>query len=343
MLEIEILNKKNDGLWDSYVNNNPRSSVYHLSVWKDLVKNVFGHDSYYLHAISDGEVVGILPLIRITSYLFGDFIISMPFFNYGGVIGNTHEIEDELMKYACCMAKDIGVHHVEYRDVIERNNLWEVRKDKVVMELQLPDSSDELWKMFKPKLRAQIRKPIKEGAIAVHGGKELLDEFYQVFSRNMRDLGTPVYSKEFFSEILSALPESSMLTIIRYNDKPVAAGFLIGYQGCLEIPWASSVREYNSIGVNMLLYWNVLEQAIKGGYKTFDFGRSSLNSGTYRFKKQWGAQPKQLFWHYCISDGGSIPEITPNNPKYRLAISVWQRLPLFIANYLGPNIVKYLP
>jgi len=343
-MHIKLLEIKDFSLWDEYVKSNKSASVYHLSTWGSITEKIFGHKTYYLYSVDEYNcMTGILPLVRLRSLLFGDFIVSLPFYNYGGVLGNNCEIEDELMRHACTMANEMQLSHIEFRHTKEYGTKWQVRTDKVIMELTLPTSSDDLWEDFKPKLRAQIRKPTKEGAHIESGGVELLNDFYRVFSENMRDLGTPVYPEKFFKEILMKFPDETFLMVVRYKGKPVAAAFLLGYRDKLEIPWASSLRKYNPLGVNMLLYWEILRKAIEKGYKVFDFGRSTIDAGTYRFKKQWGAQPRQLYWHYCVNENGAMPNITPNNPKYKLAIRIWQRLPLPIANFLGPGIVKYLP
>lgn len=341
---IKLLCNDDSSLWDDFVNKNKKASIYHLAEWRNIIGKIFGHKTYYLYAVDDSDVIcGILPLVRLKSRVFGDFLVSMPFYNYGGAVGNSIVVESALMKHACKLSSGLKASHIEFRDLVEHGSDWQVRKDKVVMELELPSSADELWKGFKPKLRAQIRKPTKEGAQVEHGGSELLNDFYRVFSENMRDLGTPVYSRSFFEEILLKFPNQAFITVVMYQGQPVAVAFLLGYRGRLEIPWASSLRKYNKLGVNMLLYWEVLQKAIDKGYKIFDFGRSSIDAGTYRFKKQWGAQPRQLYWHYCIKENGAMPNITPNNPKYKLAISLWKKLPLPVANFLGPWIVKYLP
>ena len=343
-MQIKLLDIKDSSLWDEYVKSNKAASIYHLSTWAGITEKIFGHKTYYLYSVDKYHcVTGVLPLVRLKSFLFGDFMVSIPFYNYGGVLGDRYEIENALMQYACDMSDEMRLSHIEFRHIKEYGPKWQVRTDKVVMELMLPDSSDDLWKGFKPKLRAQIRKPTKEGAYVESGGIGLLDDFYRVFAENMRDLGTPVYPKKFFKEILLEFPNQAFLMTVSYQGKPVAAAFLLGYRDRLEIPWASSLRKYNPLGVNMLLYWEVLQKAIKKGYKVFDFGRSTVDAGTYRFKKQWGAQPKQLYWHYCVNENCAMPNITPNNPKYKLAISIWQQLPLPVANFLGPRIVKYLP
>ena len=159
----------------------------------------------------------------------------------------------------------------------------------------------------------------------------------------MRDLGTPVYPRSFFAKILRTLPETAGIVLVRLRGEPAAAGFLIGSGARIEVPWASSLRKFNSTSVNMLLYWEMLKVGIEQGYDLFDFGRCTENSGSHRFKKQWGAVQEQLYWHYWVREGADMPNLSPQNPKYGLAIWAWQHLPLFVANWIGPRIVKNLP
>lgn len=341
-ISVSLLDGEND-LWNAYVNTNPDSSLYHRAEWKDLIQNVFGHDSYYFYACNgNNEIVGILPLVRLKSKLFGDFMVSMPYFNYGGAVANSLLIEQKLLDEANAFARKLGVNHIEYRDDIAREGL-EARTEKVNMILSLPDSSDILWDSFSSKLRSQIKRPMREATDTVIGNTECLDDFYAVFSRNMRDLGTPVYGKDFFRNILKTFPHNSKIVIIRLNNKPVAAAFLLGNNNMLEIPWASTIKDVNHLSINMLLYWEVLKFAIEKQYRTFDFGRSSKDAGTYRFKQQWGAKEKQMYWHYWLPDSARLPELNPSNPKYALVIGVWKRLPVFVTKWLGPFIVKNLP
>jgi FemAB-related protein (PEP-CTERM system-associated) len=329
--------------WNRYVESNPAASLYHRAEWQALIKETFGHSGYYFSARDKtGNITGVLPLIRLRSRLFGDFMVSMPYFNYGGAVADHPLIEQHLMEAAAQQGARIGVSHIEFRDDTPRGEL-PARTEKVNMILQLPDNQDELWQSFTPKLRAQIRRPQREKPQVLMGGVEYLDDFYAVFSRNMRDLGTPVYSRTFFRNILDSFPDTSQLIVVRLADRPVAAAFLIGHRDTLEIPWASTLSDVNRLSINMLLYWEILKYAIKQGYRNFDFGRSSKDSGTYRFKQQWGAQPRPLYWHYWQASGDTLPSLNPDNPRYALAIKVWQRLPLTVTTALGPLIVKNLP
>lgn len=329
--------------WDNFVQKNDNTSLYHLSKWRTLIEKSFGHQSFYLCANDrNNNIVGILPLIRLKSKLFGDFLVSVPFFNYGGAVADTVEIEDRLIDHVNQLAIELGVQHVEYRDDLARQNL-PAKTDKVNMMLALPDDPNILWNKFSPKLRSQIRRPERENPEVCIGHLELLNDFYRVFSINMRDLGTPVYHKSFFKNILSIFPDNSHILIIKHNGKPVAAAFLLGYKNTLEIPWASTLRKVNHLSMNMLMYWEILKFAIKNNYKYFDFGRSSRDSGTYRFKQQWGAVERPMFWHYWLPTGTEMPALNPSNPKYALVIAIWRRLPVFVTKLIGPLIVKNLP
>ena len=339
---ISLLNDEIDD-WNKYASTNPSASIYHRTEWRDIIQNSFGHESYYfLSRNKNGKINGILPLIRLQSRLFGNFMISMPYFNYGGAVADNPIIEERLMYTANAHAGNMGISHIEYRDDISREGM-PARTDKITMILSLPKSEDELWQGFTPKLRAQIKRPQRENPVLYSGGIEYLDDFYSVFARNMRDLGTPVYSKTFFYNILCSFPSEALIMIVHLADKPVAAGFLLGHKEVLEIPWASTLKSANHLSINMLLYWEVLRYAVVNGYRYFDFGRSTKNSGTFRFKRQWGAQPKQLHWHYWLKSNSDLPLLNPSNPKYALMINIWKRLPVPVTKWLGPKIVKNLP
>ncbi len=343
VITVSLMQDDMNEEWNHYVRNHPTTTIYHRAEWKRLIQQSFGHKGYYFVAHNEQQkIVGILPLIHIKSWLFGNFFISMPYFNYGGAVANQLFIENKLISEACSYAKKLGADHIEYRDDIPREKL-PVRRTKVNMILDLPQQPETLWSSFPAKLRSQIRRPQKEETTVHCGTETYLDDFYKVFTRNMRDLGTPVYSKSFFKNILRMFPESSQIIIVRLKNRPVAAGFLLGNQDILEIPWASTIRDVNHLSINSLLYWEALKFAIQNKYKYFDFGRSSLESGTYRFKKQWGANPKQSYWHYWLADNVELPKLNPDNPKFSLAIRIWKRLPLFITKWLGPPIVKNLP
>ncbi|TPW13488.1 MAG: hypothetical protein FD130_1563, partial [Halothiobacillaceae bacterium] len=293
---------------------------------------------------ASNKVHGILPLVELKSFLFGHYAVSLPFFNYGGLLASSETAQQALLLAASELSKRLSLRHLELRHTTPIKTAMPCRTDKVLMQLALPESVELLWRQLGPKMRAQIKRADRENIVIKEGGAELVASFYAVFAQNMRDLGTPVYTKKLFEWIVQAFPDESRIIVIEQGDKPIAAAFLLGdKRGRLEIPWASSLKEYNRMSVNMRLYWEVLQYAIAHRYPLFDFGRSTMDSGTYRFKKQWGASPVQCYWYYGLKEGGELPQLNPDNPKFRLAIRLWQRLPLAWTKILGPVIVKSLP
>jgi serine/alanine adding enzyme len=282
------------GDWDSFVAAAPGATAYHRYCWRTLIAQVFGKQSYYLAARQNGAIVGVLPLVRLKSLVFGDFLVSLPYLSYGGLLAATPEAREQLLAAATALARELGVSHMELRhSAVECGGLT-ARDDKVTMLLELPDTAAALFQQCGSKLRSQVKRPQKEGAVCVSGRDELLPEFYAVFAENMRDLGTPVYPLRFFAGILAMLPQSARVFVVRWKGAPVAAGIVISHGATLEIPWASSLRDANAIGVNMLLYWTILEYACESGHRVFDFGRCTVDSGPHRFKKQWGAVPESF-------------------------------------------------
>jgi serine/alanine adding enzyme len=342
-LEISTATSSDSDAWKRYVADSTVSRLCHDWRWSGISQTVFEHEPVYLMASRNDTVEGVLPLTRVRSRLFGDYLVSVPLLNYGGAIANSDVVATQLTLAAGEVATSLGCSHVEFRDDSDIALPLACRTDKVVMLRALPDSLAALDKEIGAKLRAQVKRPVREGATAHIGGAELVPEFYQVFAENMRDLGTPVYSIAFFEQVCAAFADEATVVVVRMGEQPVAGGFLLRDGTTMEIPWASSLRRFNRLGVNMMLYWQALGTAIEQGCNEFDFGRSSKDSSTLRFKQQWGAKPKQLYWHYWLPEGGEMPGLTPNNPKFALAVAAWKQLPLAIANRLGPHVVRGLP
>lgn len=330
--------------WDEYVKGSSPAAPYHSIGWKGVVEKSFGQRTYYWLAEDNSRAIrGILPIVHLKSLLFGSFMVSLPYFNYGGICAEDDATRDALLETAIQFAKEVGVEHIELRHQAPVRTQLPFKTSKVSMRLDLPGGADELWKMLGAKIRNQVCRPEKEGMVARVGKSEELGSFYDVFAENMRDLGTPVYSRLFFKNILEAFPQSTWICTVYKGPVPVASGFLVGFRETLEIPWASSLARYNRFSPNMLLYWTALKFACESGFKIFDFGRSTPGEGTYRFKEQWGGQPIPLYWYYWMKNDGPVPELNPRNPKYRAAIAIWKRLPLGLSKLIGPPIVRNLP
>jgi FemAB-related protein (PEP-CTERM system-associated) len=265
---------------------------------------------------------------------------SLPFLTYGGVLAGSDATARALIDRAGEEARARRCRHVELRHVGRRFEDLPCKQHKVVMHLAVGPG---LWEQLDRKVRNQIRKAEKSGLSALSGGVELVDEFYTVFARNMRDLGTPVYGRRLFEEVLRTFPDQTRLVVVRLGGRPAAAGLTYRSGTSVQVPWASSIRDFNSLCPNHLLYWHIIEAAVAEGATTLDFGRSTPNEGTYKFKAQWGAVPVPLHWEYVLLDGGEMPDASRKNPKFQAAIRVWQRCPQWLANRVGPHIVRAIP
>lgn len=329
--------------WDAYVESRSDATLYHLWGWREVFERAFGHKTVYLAAKQNGEMTGVLPLVQFDHAIFGRFLVSLPFVNYAGVLASTDEAARALIDRARELGVKSNASHIELRHYEQRFPDLQAKRHKVTMLLPLLRSAETMFSKVDKSVRNQIRKAQKSELTAESGGLELAGEFYDVFCENMRDLGTPVYSRRFFEEVLRAFPERARVFIVRKGTQAIAGGFTLGYRGSIEVPWASSLREFRSICPNYLLYWAMIEFAIAHGFDQFDFGRSTPDDGPYKFKKQWGAQAVPLCWEYQLIRAASLPDRSPKNPKFRMAIAAWQRLPLGVANVLGPRFARYLP
>lgn len=329
-------------VWDHEVTAHPDATVYHLWAWRDVFQNALGHHPHYLIARRQGRVVGGLPIVELHSRLFGRFAVSLPFVNYGGVLAADAEAADALLREAVGWARSRGLRYVELRHRARLAPEWPARRHKVAMWLGLAGSAEAQWGALDRKVRNQVRKAEKSGLTTTAGGVELLDAFYRVFAHHMRDLGTPVLHRRVFDAVLRALPGQARLFVVRHAEVPIAASLTLAFRGTVEVPWASALRAHNDKAPNMLLYWAMLTAAIANGATRFDFGRSTAGEGTFHFKRQWGAEPHPLVWEYA-GLRGAVPDQSPANPRFRLAIAGWKRLPVRMATWLGPGIVRHIP
>ena len=338
-----VVAESSDGrAWDEYVAVHPAATSYHLWIWKDILEQSFRHRTVYLEARRASRVVGVLPLVEFRSRMFGTFAVSLPFVNYGGVIADDPDAAAALGDAAGDLASKRSWRHVELRHVVQQFPQWPSRCHKVTMRLTLPADGDALWQGLDRKVRNLVRKAEKAGCTVESGAEELVPDFYAVFARNMRDLGTPVYGSRLFFEVVRRHQTGGRVYVVRWNGRPVAASVTVAHRGVVEVPWASSLREHAANAPNMLLYWAMLRDAVAAGASVFDFGRSTPGEGTFHFKRQWGAEATPLVWEY-LGERGSLPDRSPANPKFRAAIAVWQRLPVRVATWCGPHIVRHIP
>ena len=350
MFSVRLANDTDREKWNAYVSSNPEAGPYHLFEWRTAVEKGYGHKGYYLIAEGeDGEFQGVLPLICMKFPWGQKSLVSLPYCDYAGPLGNEEAMK-ALIKEALILGKNLRVQGLELRFSEEPIWLNDDSKlgprgfhSKARMILQLPKSSNELWSRFKPKLRSQIKRPQKEGLNAEIGREDLLGHFYNVFKLNMHRLGSPVHDRRWFEYLLQAYGERARVGVVRLkNGASVAGGIILtlGRKSC--VPWASSLREYNSLAPNMLLYYQFLAWSAENGFNQFDFGRSTPGEGTYRFKEQWGSAPHPLHWYKFGFNGVPAPEMASKSSARDKVAFIWSKLPMPITTFLGPKLRKYI-
>ncbi|WP_246106091.1 FemAB family XrtA/PEP-CTERM system-associated protein [Rosistilla ulvae] len=330
------LSSDDDASWPRLAAHNP--------AWWDAIRLGLGHSGYLITDRDGDRIAGMLPLVLVKGPIFGSFLVSLPYINTGGVWASDTDAATRLIDRACQLADDLDVKYLELRHElpVEHPRLNFQRTEKVHMRLPLPATDDLLDKSFKSKLRSQVRKADQSNHRIAWGGRELLDHFYNVFAVNMRDLGTPVFSKGLFAKILDAFAGDAELCVVSGDRQPRAAALLVHADGVTEVPSASCLRSQNHTGANMWMYRHLLRRAIERGSHTFDFGRSSLDSGTHRFKAQWGAVPTPAIWQYYVRNG-DVDAMRPNSQANQRRIKIWQKLPVWLTKSIGPSIVRGIP
>lgn len=328
--------------WDRFAAAQAGYTHFHRHAWRDVIARVFGHECIWLAARRDGELAAVLPLVRVRSAIFGHYLVSMPFLNYGGPLGDDEGIA-AVVAEAEAIARRGRVKLLELRSRRELPIALPASHRKITVVLDLPAAPAEtLWKALDAKVRSQVRRPQKEG-VTVRFGRDQVRPFFEVFSQHMRDLGTPTQPLALFEAIADAFPEDAWFGCAYLGDVPVACGAGFVWNGELEMTWASSLVAHKKIAPNMLLYWAFMERAVEAGLRTFNFGRCTPGSGTHKFKRQWGARDEALWWYQAAPGGGEASTPSPDDGAFSWGPRLWRHLPMPVATALGPRIVRFIP
>jgi serine/alanine adding enzyme len=333
-MELIQLTPELEQKWEAYVQKSSKSTFFHQLGWKRVIEKTFKFKPIYLLAQENNEIKGILPLFLITQGYFGNRIISLPFSTEGGVCADNADVEKQLIDKAKQVADENKVSYLELRQ--EENIQTDlVSKDYYyTLILKLDKTPEIVWMNADKRARNAQRKAISLG-ITVDRGIGYFDSYYKVFSKNMRDLGTPVDKRDLFTNIIDEFPNQIDIVVAKQQDKVIGGIFLIKFKNKIKSEWASSYRECFHLNPNELMYWEAIKKACEDGVEYFDFGRSLWESGTFLFKKHWGAEPKQLHYKYYVREG-KMPDISQENPKRKMFAAMWSKLPLFVANKVGP-------
>ena len=330
------------GRWRQAVDELSQSTLAHSPEWFTVVRNAYGHDPLYLSAEDDKGRLGLLPAFVVRRPFFGTVVTSMPFLDGGGPCSSSAPLAQVLVEHLIGEARRLGARVVELRCTERLALASPPMEHKVNLTLPLPAGSDHLWRQLDGSVRNQIRKAERSGLSVEFGGAEELPAFYEIFAVRMRDLGSPVHALGFLRAIVDSFGGRARIALVRKGSTPVGGLIALAFKDRLAVPWASCLNEYRSLCPNMLMYWEILRAACVEGFRRFDFGRSSRHSGTYHFKRQWGAREEQLFWYTIPITPRRSPPISSASRGAVLVAKAWRRLPLAVTRRLGPRIRKYL-
>lgn len=339
--QLASSDQKNAMRWDEFVFACPDATFFHRSAWQGIIQDVFRHNTYFLYAEKAGEIQGVLPLAHVNSLLFGNALVALPFAVYGGVAAISPDATVALENDAQALAKKLGVDHLEFRNINPHHTDWPTQDLYVTFRKEiLPDVEANMLAIPR-KQRAMVRKGIKNGLVSVVDRST--DRFFKLFADNVHRHGTPAMPKRYFDTLLQVFGKDCEVLTVTTAEGQLLSSVLSFYFRDEVLPYyAGDDESARDFAANDFKYWELMRRSCERGLKLFDYGRSKVGTGPYAFKKNWGFEPQPLHYEYCLYKRDSIPQNNPNNAKYRLFIEAWRRMPIGLANWLGPHIVRNL-
>jgi FemAB-related protein (PEP-CTERM system-associated) len=340
-MKIRTLDSASAPAWDQFVSTMPRGTFFHKAAWAQVMQSAFGHRTHYVFAEQDGAMTGVLPLAQVHTLLFGNTLISVPFCVYGGVLAADPATAAALEAYAEDLPRQTGASAIEfrYRDAIEGD--WVERPDLYVTFRKAIDADhDRNMKAIPRKQRAMVRRGIQNGLTS--SSNRDVRVLHRIYAESVRNLGTPVFSRRYFDILMDAFRDCADIVTISHSETPIASVMNFYFRDEVLPYYGGGTAGARPRAGNDFMYWEVMRRAADRGCRMFDFGRSKIGTGAHAFKQNWGFVPEKLYYRYKLTEGASIPDHNPLNPKYRLFIAAWKRLPLPVANLLGPPIVRGL-
>ncbi|TMH27791.1 MAG: FemAB family PEP-CTERM system-associated protein [Betaproteobacteria bacterium] len=327
--------------WDEFVMSCPAATFFHRVGWQKIMRDVFHHDTYFLFAQSGGSIEGVLPLAHVKSLLFGNSLVSLPFAVYGGVAAVNADAATALEDEARRIAGQLGVDHLELRHVDARHADWPLQDLYVTFRKPiLPDEEANMLAIPR-KQRAMVRKGMKNGLRSDIDAN--VDRFFALYADNVHRHGTPALSKRYFQALRDQFgPDCDVLTVSAPDGRALSSVMSFYFRGEVLPYYAGDDESARELAANDFKYWELMRRSCARGLKTFDYGRSKQGTGSYAFKKNWGFEPQPLHYEYCLYKRDTVPQNNPANSKYKLLIEAWRRMPIGVANWLGPFVVRNL-
>ena len=326
--------------WNDYVHSHPEATVFHLAEWKTVVETAGKHATRFLYAEAGGEFQGILPLGHVRSRLFGNALISTPFCVYGGILSSSEQARRALQDAACELADQLGVDYLELRNRRRMHPEWACKDLYVTFRKTMDPDPEKNLLAIPRKQRAMVRKGIKSGLTGeVDPG---VDRFFRIYSESVRNLGTPVFPRRLFQSLKELLGDSCEVLTVTRDGTAISSVLSLYFRDEVLPYYGGGIAEARAVAANDFMYWELMRRACERGLRIFDYGRSKRDVGSFRFKKHWGFEPEPLYYEYYLVRAKTVPEANPLNPRYRLLIETWKRLPLWVTQLLGPMIARHL-
>jgi len=325
--------------WERFIDGSSASSFFHRIGWREVIERSFGHRTHYFIAERDGDIVGVLPLAEVKSLLFGHALVSLPFCALAGVAACDEEAAGALYRAAQALAERLGVQHLELRNPAPRTLDWPRQELYAGFRKRLLPEPEANMLAIPRKQRAMVRKGIKNGLTSEIDGS--VDRFFALYAENVHRHGTPPLPKRYFEMLRNTLG-AEVLTVVDARGKAVSSVLSFYFKDEVLPYYAGDCVEARDLAANDFKYWELMRRACERGVRVFDFGRSKQGTGPYDFKRNWGFEPQPLAYEYRLYKRETIPQNNPLNPKYRALIALWKRLPLPVANAIGPHVVKNL-
>lgn len=326
--------------WDAFVSQAAQATFFHRAGWKTVIEKAFGHQTHFLLAESDGVIRGVLPLARIKSALFGHSLSALPFCVYGGIVADSEAAFRALDEAAQALAAKLDVDFLEYRSVVAQHSDWLTKDLYVTFRKTIQADHDANMSAIPRKQRAMVRKGIKAGLHSTFDDD--IDRFFHAYASSVRNLGTPVFSRKYFALLREVFGKDCDVLTITKDDTVIASVLNFYFRDTVLPYYGGGTSASRDVAGNDFMYWELMRHSVDRGYRVFDYGRSKRGTGAFDFKKNWGFEPEPLQYEYKLYRASNLPDNSPLNPKYRAFINLWRKLPLPVANAIGPHIVKYL-
>ncbi len=340
-VQVEQLTDGDEAAWDAFVLSHPDATFFHRAGWRRVIEGIYRHRCHYLTARVDGRIVGVLPLVHVKSLLFGSALISTGFCVYGGIAAESEEAVAALGDAAAALGDRLGVDYVELRSAAPAMPSWRTKSGVyATFKRTLSEDDDANLKAIPRKKRADVRKSLKND-LRVDTSAPVA-QFHALYARSLRDLGTPVFSLRYAEAIVNTFPEDTEVAVVHGPDGPVAALLSFFFRDEVLPYYGGALPNARRLHAYDYLYWSLMGRAVARGACIFDFGRSKAGTGAYDYKTYWGFEPTPLHYQYHLVKADDVPDINPLNPKYRTMVRVWQRLPMPVANRLGPWVARQL-